>query len=326
MSLPMNKSRSLLIIVSAVFFCFCLFTRPVHAFTVAPVLFDTTIEPGASIQGSVQATNDTKDVRTYYVNVQNFVPLGEEGQQTFLPESDTSGLAGWISADASSMTLRPGESRELHWVLHPPTDAEPGGHYAALFFSTVSSTERTAASVGVGAKTGVLFLVNVTGNIHEQASVDSFTVPSNIIDHKPIGLELRVRNEGSVHVIPQGSVIIQNIFGSRVSEIALNPTESRVLPSSIRRIDLSWGQDFHSGRGSIEQLKAEWNGFAFGRYTAKVVGTYGQLQQPLTAEVTFWVIPWRLLICAILLVLILLMGVKGYNALVIRSATSKRKT
>lgn len=304
-----------------------------QAFAVSPVLFDRTLDPGSSEQGIIQVVNDTKEDQTYYASIQNFVPQGEEGQQTFLPDTDTSGLVTWITLDRESVRLKAGEVQEFRWSLNLPKNAEAGGHYAAIFFSTIPASEQGSSGVGVGAKTGVLFLVNVNGPIQEKASIESFSVMSDenisraiktgLINHLPAFFELRIRNDGSVHFIPQGKIVVSNVFGNTITEVGMNPQGNRVLPGSTRKIHSSWGGFIPGGESFMDQLRAEWKGFAIGRYTATVQGSYGKQSAPLSASVSFWVFPWRVMLSAFCALLVLVVIVKIYNKLVIRSALSK---
>lgn len=307
---------------------------PVHAFAVSPVLFDITADPSTKQQGIIHVTNDTNAEQTYYADVQNFVPHGEEGQQSFMPETDTSGLVSWITLEETSVKLKVGEGKDFRWALQLPPNAEPGGHYAAIFFSTIPPKTIADTGVGVGAKTGVLFLVNVNGNIKESAAIESFHVaseemngqtvsPASFMSHLPAYFETRIRNDGNVHFVPRGDIKITGMFGSASGEIPVNPANSRVLPNSIRRIVSEWGPQMDEPKTLWDGVRAEWNGFAFGRYTAHLAATYGSKDTPLTASVTFWVIPWRLMILAILAIILLLCVLKGYNRMVIRSAMSK---
>ena len=308
----------------------------VHAFSVSPVLVDQTMDPGSFVQGKFHIMNDTKSDQTYYASVQNFIAQGEEGEQTFLPDTDTTGLVSWITLDQKSITLKPGQTNDFAWAVHVPKDGEPGGHYAAVFFSNLPPETEGQSSIGVGAKTGVLFLVNVRGNIQEAASVASFRLLNDrnadtnakgisYLDHLPATFESCIQNGGNVHFTLNGKISVANMFGSKVAEIPANPNGAHVLPNSIRRILSSWGPDISEGKGFWSGLSAEWKGFAIGRYTAELHGTYGSTNQPLTASVAFWIIPWRLLIVFLLGLIALILLLKGYNALIIKSATSKTK-
>lgn len=306
-----------------------------HALTISPPLVDRTMDPGQSEQGTIILINDTNQEQTFYASVQKFIAKGEEGQQEYLDETDSSGLPSWIALDQKSIILAAGEKRDFKWSIDLPKDAEPGGHYATIFFSTKANDENGKA-VGVGGKLGVLFLVNVNGNIKESADVESFNLiaksqdPANAkmissINHLPAYFELRVKNSGSVHITPTGQIDIYNTFGSKVTSVPVNPKNNKVLPNSIRKIDSSWGEaGATEATGFINNLKAEWSGFAVGRYTAKVDAKYGTQNQPLNADVSFWVFPWRLGLMALLLLIALLVVLKLYNAMVIKSAMNKK--
>jgi len=308
------------------------FGHGAKALTVSPVLFDQNLDPGMSANGQIGLTNDTNQTQTYYVSVQNFVANGEEGEQTFLEEKDTSGLAGWLKTEKDQVTLAPTMQENINWTINLPKNAEPGGHYAAVFFSTQPPTESQTA-VGVGAKIGVLFLINVSGNIKEAASVETFRLMDSpdenakavsVIERLPAYFELRVKNNGSVHIQPMGTVTIKNLFGSTVASIPANPAKSRVLPDSIRRIRPLWGI-FEKDKtvGFWKNLQKEWTGFALGRYTATLDATYGTQHQPLQVSMAFWVFPWRLCLMALLLLILLIVLLKVYNKMLIKSALRK---
>jgi len=304
-----------------------------YAFTVAPALIDQTLDPGDVRHGTVQVRNDTSKPQMYYAVVQNFIPQGEDGQQIFLPEADQSGLAGWLAVDQPVLRLGPGEGREERWSLRIPKDAEPGGHYAALFFSSVPPHAVAGSSVGVGTKTGVLFLVNVNGSVQEHAIVDSFLVHHDdsariigkapILDHLPVQFEIRIRNDGNVHFVPQGKIVITNMFGTERVSLAFNAGASRVLPGSTRRLASVWGENISLNQSFWSQVQAEWANFAFGPYTATIQGVYGPQSLPLVARVSFWIVPWHLFVAGFFLLFLLLALLRIHRRFVIRSAINR---
>ncbi|MFH1620506.1 MAG: hypothetical protein ABIB04_00280 [Patescibacteria group bacterium] len=295
------------------------------AITISPVLFDYTLDPGASTQDAIRVTNDSDQRQTYYLSVQNFVAVGEEGKQEYLPEEDISGLVSWMNLDQKSLTLDARQSGDFNWMIKLPDDAEPGGHYASVFFSTTPDTENNTA-VGVGAKTGVLFLVNVNGDIKESADVESFKVLSRhgFLNRLPVDFEIRVKNQGNVHLKPSGNIAINNLFGNKVASIPVNPNDSRVLPNSIRKVYSTWGPKETEGpKGFFQELAAEWKGFGIGKYKANAEILYGNRGEKMNSTVSFWVFPWRLAVVALTLLLLLIVLFKGYNKLIVKSALGK---
>ncbi len=309
--------------------------RNTLALTVSPTIFDQTTDPGSVLKGTITLTNETDSAQTYYTSVQNFVAEGEDGRQQFLPETDKTGLATWLKTTVPSLFLKSGESREVNWTIDLPKSAEPGGHYGAVFFSTQPPNDK-GVTVGIGAKLGVLFLVNVNGEIKENAVIESFRVTegdsafggteTSLLSHLPADFELRLRNQGSVHLRPVGQIDIQSMLGRKSASIAVNPLDSKVLPNSIRRIRSVWGPvDLGKDTGFVAGLKNEWKGFAFGRYTAKAQVEYGMSKQHVEAVASFWVIPWRILSVVFVLLVLLVLGLKAYNRMVISSAMSKKR-
>ncbi|MBD3252015.1 hypothetical protein GF380_06240 [Candidatus Uhrbacteria bacterium] len=303
------------------------------ATTVSPLLFEFEIAPGKSTQETISVINDSEQTQTYTLFVENFIASGEDGSQQYLHEEIPTGLASWVVVDEPTVTIAPGERAEFPFLVNVPNDAEPGGHYATVFFSRGGASGRSTG-VGITEQVGVLLLVQVPGDIKEQANVESFRITNGmILNRLPAEFELRIRNTGSVHISPRGTLVVRNLLGSVVERLPANPNKSRILPNSIRRIQSGWAKTLEEKQGGFfAELTNEWNNFAIGKYTASIDVTYGSRQTALPDQrVSFWVIPWRILIVVILIIVAIIALVKGYNALLIRSAlrssrSGKRKS
>lgn len=338
----MKKSR--LITCLALFGCgVFLSTAQAQALAVSPVLYDFEIATGASKQGSVTITNDTGEEETFALHVRNFTASGECGQQEYLEESQPSDLASWIFPERPSVTLEPGESQDFPFVVNVPRDAEPGGHYATIFFSRVPDPANQTG-VGVGSEVGILILVNVPGDVREDARIESFTLRgSSVRDRLPVYFDLRIRNLGSVHFRTRGTLVVKNMLGRTVSRLSANPNNVATLPNSIRRVESVWARtltdeqdqdpcfyppvsDTSRDGGFLENLRNEWDNFALGRYQASVDITYGAAATPLQSEtVTFWIIPWRMLTMAGAVIILVFALLKLYNRLLVSSALKKER-
>jgi hypothetical protein len=262
-----------LALLGAAFFLFLLLPGDrARALTVSPVLFDMDIAPGASAQAKIVLTNETDEPQTFSFLAENFIASGEEGAQTYIHEEELTGLASWVYPDRPEVSLDPGKSADFPFLIRVPEDAEPGGHYAAIFFSRGSGDGAPSAKGGVGIteQVGVLLLVRVPGNIMEQSNVESFRMARGAVLHRlPAEFELRVRNTGSVHVRPTGTLVIRNMIGMTVARLPANPKQSAVLPGSVRKIakDGSAGGRFLGrGRERMEELRpGEIHGFGRAR-------------------------------------------------------------
>ena len=333
-----------LAICAAVFGC-GLFLSAVQAqaLAVSPVLYDFEIAPGSSRQSGITVTNETQQRETYTLNVENFVPSGECGQQSYVNEARPSGLASWIFPERPSVSLDPGQSAEFPFIVNVPRDAEPGGHYATIFF-TQSGTRGEATGVGVGSEVGVLILVNVPGNVREDARIESFSLRGPTVrDRLPVYFDLRMRNLGSVHFRTRGTLIVKNMFGRVVQRAPANPNNVATLPASVRRVESVWARTLadepdqdpcfyppvkgasHEG-GFIQDLRNEWDNFALGRYVASVEITYSSTAPALfSEEAVFWVIPWRMLLLMGIGIVLIGTLLKLYNRLLVSSALKKER-
>ena len=67
--------------------------------------------------------------------------------------------------------------------------------------------------------------------------------------------------------------------------------------------------------------------FRFGKYTAHALVVYdnGERDIPLEAKVSFWVLPWKLMAIALVLVLLVLAGMKSMFSSGMRSLSKKKK-
>ncbi|MFZ6015541.1 MAG: hypothetical protein ACOYUZ_04275 [Patescibacteria group bacterium] len=301
------------------------FIKPASAVIISPTVIDHEAAPGMSVSGKLRFTHTDSRDQTYYIIVQKFAPWGEEGLQTYLPEDDIQGLPSWFDINGNSYTLSQGETKEVDYTISIPPNAEPGGHYAAVFISTSPEDPEEESGVGMGARTGVLFLVNVSGEVTEQANLESFKTNKKIFSHLPANLSLRIKNTGNVHLRPKGSLEVRNMWGGIVARVEANPGNSAVLPNSIRRINTWWIKSEKIAEGGFTAgLINEWRNFALGKYTATVNVKYGSKNVPLEeASTSFWVIPWRMLTILLVLIVVFLIVMKFYNKAVVSSAMKK---
>lgn len=296
-----------------------------QALTVSPVRLELTADPGKTIGGTIELYNDEGAAKTFYSSFENFEALGETGTPHFTP--GTTGLASWIQAP-SQVTLKAKEDKKLDFSITVPKDADPGGHFAAIFWSQNQPSATGAGQVAVSAKIGILVLLNVTGAVNEAAGLLEFkaTGGQKFFSSLPVGFYYRFNNKGGDRVQPVGDVKITNTFGQTAATIDANPSKGNVLPNSVRRFEVSWvGKHPElTNSGFFGAVKYEWKNFAFGWYTAHLSLTYGTQGEATTASFSLFVIPWQLLSVVLVILLILMVlgrwGLKRYNQWVISKA------
>jgi hypothetical protein len=269
------------------------------ALTLSPPTFEATVNPGDTEFGVIKLYNEDVFTVTFYPLVRNFTFTDESGTPQFYPateERDGTGLGKWLTISSlEPITLEPQARANISYSINVPRDAQPGGHYGGVLFSTQPPDENQSG-VGVGAQVGALFLVRVSGEAKEAASIAEygFANPRPWHNTLPIDLFLRFENSGNVHLRPTGNVFVKNMLGQQVASIRVNESFGGVLPHSIRRFTFGWkkaGID-----PTAPAIINEWKNFGFGRYTATLVLNYGSTNKIISQDLVFYVWPWRLML------------------------------
>jgi hypothetical protein len=211
-------------------------------------------------------------------------------------QSNTSySLAKWVFPEPKTSTLNAGEEKTIPFSINVPKNAEPGGHYASILVSSGGAAPSGGSGASVTSRVGSLILLRVTGNITEDAGVETFSTSKRTYQTSPIDFELRIKNNGNNHIKPAGTIVITNIFGQKVTEVPLDGRN--VLPGAIRKMSTQW----------------RFSNFLVNRYTATLVASYGQQNKPVSASTTFYVVPriaLYVLGALVLLVILLFSGRK----------------
>lgn len=328
----MKKSVSLLIVVAAAF-GFLFSVAPADAITVSPPIMEIAAKRGDVITNSIKVTNDSNVEQTYYISVERFVAEGDQGAAAFIPDSSPMELPSWIQFSTLQVTVGPDERKVVPFSITVPPNADPGGHYASIFLSTTPPAPRGGSQVSIGGRLGVLLLLRVDGQVNESALINSFSAKKGAVSALPVTFSVKVQNQGNVHLKPRGNVTITNSFGRVVAVVDVNAQGSNVLPQSSRELTASWVKNPNAVAGANSSFWAKYRqekaNFAFGKYTADLSMVYGATNKPLSANASFWVIPWRVMTINLILIAIiavlLVIGVRRYNEWIISKAMSSRK-
>jgi len=176
----------------------------------------------------------------------------------------------------------------LDLIVVVPEDAVAGGHYAGVIYrpdteATVGDTSGAQINPSVAA----LIYLTVEGDISEDARVTRFDIPK-FMEFGPVNIETEITNFSDIHITPKASINIYNQFNQLAQNIKVE--EQNIFPSQARAYTNSWDK--------------KW---LLGRFKAELTGSYGTQGQALQAVTYFWVIPWKVILAALLtLVLVIL--------------------
>jgi hypothetical protein len=323
-----------------------IFIQPVSALTISPPRMEISGSPGTNVEGEIALFNEQDEAKTFYSSTANFEARGESGVPYFLPER--TGFAAWISVQ-NQVNLNPQERKVIPFVIKIPVNAEPGGHFAAIFWSTAPPAVQEGGEVAVGAKLGVLILLRVAGEVEEAGGLLDFgTEGGRFLTKLPIVFVYRFSNDGGDRLKPEGEIKIKNILGLTSAVADANKGEGNVLPRSSRKLEAIWhsrGQragdltkkeelaifsqisQEKEKKGFFKTAGSQWSNFAFGIYHAKLKLIYGQDNKTAESSYRFFVIPWQLLSIIIVILAVVgflgFIGLKKYNRWIIKKYSTE---
>ncbi len=276
----------------------CILAQPSMGIKISPVRIEDIVDPGETITKFVKVANESGQEKTLYVYLRDFKAEGEMGKPKLIVPGSEDGyfLANWIDITREGIHFNPWEEKTVQFQIHVPKNIGPGGYYGAILFGAQPPKlnvegEDKGAGMAIAQQTGCLVLLQVSGDIIEQAEIREFSADKNFYSTPfKVNFLIRIRNSGNVHVKPHGAISIKNMLGHEVAQVKVNDKGANILPNSIRRFQIDW-----EGK----------NGF--GKYTAELGLSYGiavnkggKGKQSIFSIITFWIIPWRIIIPSVL--------------------------
>ena len=288
---------------------------------ISPPRVELNAAKGKTYKIVITVTNVTASDLVYTTAIADFNAANETGSPHIFVNSKlpvTASIRTWVDT-IPEFTLKGRKSKVLTMQVAIPDNAEPGGHYGVIKFSG-TAPELESTGVGLSASAGVLMFIRVDGAITEKATLASFYTSatqtgkqSSFFENSPIWFITRIKNEGNIHVKPVGDIEVRDMFGGLVTNFPVNKDKANALPSSIRRFDEA-------------KLDKSW---MIGQYTANLTLGYGTTGQAITSTIKFWVIPYKIILAALLvlitLIYILTRLIKVYNRHIIEKAKNENK-
>jgi len=307
--------------------------------TTSPVSVTLSWTPRSAGTTTLQLQNNGLNPTPIQVKLEKFRASGEAGQAEIFDPGPSDASLSWVHFSDTSFVAQPGVWKQVTMTITVPETAAFGYYYAVVFSPTSKGLPLPGANAFRGAN-AVLVLLNVhTPGEKNQLQIASFTASQNVYQYLPATFTVKVRNTGDIYAAPRGDVYISAGDGSGkvIDTIELNQAQGNVLPATSRDFTLVWDDGFPhyvtkrvngqiaSDSSGQPQTELQWDAsklthLRFGRYTARLVMVYndGIRDIPLTARVSFWVIPWTMLLIGVVLVVLMALGAWSLVRLVIR--------
>lgn len=254
---------------------------------ISPLSYEFEIKSGATQAGKFTIKNLDGVPMDYALETELFETISEEGAPSFKGVTRPTGvstLADWIKFSTPiTGTLEAYSSLEINFTIEVPANAEPGGHYAAIFAKQIKKDAEGKTQLGVSSRVGLILLVSVPGQVTKGGEITSFTHPS-FVWKGPIDFSMKFRNTGTVHYESIGTVNIDPIIGKSRT---VNLGTHTVIPKSTRLYSGTWN-----------------NNYPFGYYKLTAEAKDGEGKTVMATGV-LWAIPLIIVIPVILLALLI---------------------
>jgi hypothetical protein len=193
-----------------------------------------------------------------------------------------------------------------------PQNAPPGGHFAVIWWSTAPPG---ASGVSIVTRAGMLVYLQVSGDVRESGKLLRFspTPDSRFMSELPNTFSVQFENTGNTYLKPSGEIRVKNVFGSLRATYGVNKANLILLPGTTNDL-----------RITKPDLALP---FAFGVYTAELALRFGEKPETVKQIFYFFVFPWKAVLGALILLLIVLFGItrglRRYNQWIIAKHIGK---
>ena len=285
--------------------------------TTSPLPINLSAIPGQTVTTDLRIQNASNKTQRIKTSLMKFSAYGETGKPALQDRQPGDDYFDWVTLSPAVFDAPPNQWVTVKMTIKVPSTAA-FGYYYAVVFSPADQKPTGKGNVYLGS-TAILVLLDVKSpNAKRSATIADFYTDKKIYEFLPVNFNVRLHNKGNVHLLPGGSIYIKR--GSKqVATIPFNPQRGSILPNSYRIYTSSWNDGFpvyelktqdgkvvldKDGR-QVQQLSWDFSKvphLKFGHYTANLLVVYdnGTKDVPLEASLSFWVVPWRIIIVVVL--------------------------
>lgn len=271
-------------------------------FVVGPGKIDVEMSPGESRTFQLSVSNRLGFEKTFTLVEEDFKGSRDVQQPVVLLGDDRGpySLRSALRIATTSIDIPHGTKARIAVTINVPADAQPGGLYGSVVVGTVTrpgSIASDSGSVGTSpiiTRIGTLFFVRVKGPVFADGKLTQFSLAGGrtiLWNSDPVSFNLLFENQGNVHVDPFGTIAVSNMFGSTVGNIDVEAWFA--MPQSLRFREVQWNPPF-----------------LFGRYVAHTQINRGYDNITDTAEIVFWVIPWKIIVFILIVLIVIIGGIR----------------
>lgn len=244
--------------------------------SVTPVVIDGKAKPRDILKETITITNTAEHLLTLYPSVNDVEPV--EGEQAFAPAQSSldlaDSLANWIELSRGVIELKPGESKEVPFIIHVNMNGKTGVYHAQISFS--HGTTRAEAEAA-GSLATITVNLEVQDDVKEVLQLGKFSTGRFFLAGDDVRFDYLLENIGNQELLPRGEIRVYDRRGQEVASVDVNKDGKAVSPDQMAQLASVWAA-------------AE----GFGQYKALLTVYYGKSQTASVQDtVFFWIVPWK---------------------------------
>ena len=216
-----------------------------NGISITPPTQNITIEESqVSHRLTLIVANRTSSRVDLEMSAQDFGALDEGGGLLFLGTSPNNKwedhrLAKWMDIKPKNFKLEPDEQAEVVVEIRNDATLTPGGHYAAVMATVASKEEKQ--NVAINQSLSSLLFINKVGG--ETYSLEAEQInPQTAWWGQVEGVTATLANTGNAHVVPRGTISLQDPLNRTVAEGIVNQSSTILLPGTENSFDTSLEQ------------------------------------------------------------------------------------
>ena len=294
--------------------------------TTSPVNEVLSSKPGTEVSTTLHVQNNNALPLPMTIKLYTFSADGNSGRPLLIPATPADIFLNWAHFTPSSFVAQPDVPVAVTMTIDIPKTASLGYNYGVAFEPVITSANK---GVSLNGSNVILILLDTaSGNEVHSIQVTSFTASKKLYEYLPVTFYVNIHNNGNVFLSAGGDIFVSKtanfLPGSIIGTIAVNTAQGNILPDTNRVFQEQWtngfpvfqpkqidGHEISKNNKIVYQLN--WNfsqvdKLRFGKYYAKLIMSYsnGERQVPVTAVLSFWVMPWKLMLIALFLLLLII--------------------
>jgi Fn3-like domain len=307
-----------------------------------PILMKTT--PGVPVTTDIKLRNTGTEEETLKITLMKFEAYEESGKPALMEAEPTDEFLKWVKFSEDTFKVAPGEWKTLQATITPPKEASFGYYYAFVFSRANENLSPEERRTALNGGTAILALLDVdVPGAKKEIALEKFSLDKSVYEFLPTTFTVTLKNQGNVHAAPRGNIYIDKGDEKDIALIEVNKEKGNILPSSKRAFEATWTDGFpkyvpkivdekevkDADGNTVMELTWDFKDASklrFGHYTAKLLMIYddGTHDVPLEGEVSFWVIPWRIIGGGLIVLLFIGLGLRSMLGGVFGKMKSKK--